>query len=280
MNYIEELYVSHGIKEKPEQAQTGVAAFPESVSREDLYGLYICEEPGFPDMFTISLNEDGSFSYYEGTFSSHIGGGTWEFSKNRVTVKDIVLGEERDYYFTVEDGCLVFDKKASHGFIYTDLADGVRFLRLRTQERTITTPWDYPIRPGSEEWNALDIRDAIAKLEVPKDVVDAMTTEALFETVINYPLIDNIFGYDTVHFGITATRGSFYALDAFLEREDAGKILDDDLKSIQNRQKESQDEATQTTLEDRLSIVKSLWTYIAGADPYAEKREREIEFNY
>ena len=139
VNFIEELYVSHGIKEKPEQAQTGETTPSVSVSLEDLYGLYICEEPGFPDMFTICLNDDGSFSYYEGTFSSHIGGGTWEFSENRVTVKDVVLGEERDYYFTVEDGCLVFDKKASHGFIYTDLADGVRFLRLRTQERTITT---------------------------------------------------------------------------------------------------------------------------------------------
>lgn len=151
---------------------------------------------------------------------------------------------------------------------------------LKTQERTIMTPWEYPILPGSDEWNALDISEAIAKLEVPKDVVDSMTTEALFETVINYPLIDNIFGYDTVHLGITATRESFYAMDAFLEREDAGKILDADLKVIQNRQKESLDEETQTALEDRLSIIKSLLTYVTGADPYAEKRERELEYHY
>ena len=266
-----------------------------SVTREDLYGQYICEEPGFPDMFTISLNEDGSFSYYEGAASSYIGAGDWELSENRVTLRDTGYGEEWDFFFTVQDGCLVFDKKASHRFIHTDPVDGIRFLRrdsvddawiedleMRGWKKDLerVTPWDYPIRPGSDEWNALDISDAIAKLEVPKDIVDAMTTEALFETVINYPLIDNIFGYDTVHFGITATRGSFYALDAFLNREDAEKILDDDLKSIQNRQKEPLDEATQATLEDRLSIVKSLWTYVTGADPYAEKREREIEFNY
>lgn len=294
-DYLEELYVSHGIKEKPRQAKAGEMEPSASISLKELYGQYICEEPGFPDMFTISLNEDGSFSYYEGAASSYIGAGAWELSENRVTLRDTGYGEEWDFFFTVQDGCLVFDKKASHRFIHTDPVDGIRFLRrdsvddawiedleMRGWKKDLerVTPWDYPIRPGSDEWNALDISDAIAKLEVPKDIVDAMTTEALFETVINYPLIDNIFGYDTVHFGITATRGSFYALDAFLNREDAGKILDDDLKAIQNRQKEPLDEATQTTLEDRLSIVKSLWTYVTGADPYAEKREREIEFNY
>ena len=128
-DYLEELYVSHGIKEKPRQAKAGEMEPSASISLKELYGQYICEEPGFPDIFTINLNEDGLFSYYEGTASSYFGGGSWELSGNRVSLKDVNYGEERDFFFTVEDGCLVFDKNASHGFIYTNLADGIRFLR-------------------------------------------------------------------------------------------------------------------------------------------------------
>ncbi len=103
-----------------------------SITSENLYGEYICEEPGFPDLFTISINEDGSFSYYEGSASSYFGGGAWNLSGNRLVLKDVDYGEEWDFFFTVEDGCLVFDKNASHWFIYTDLVDGIRFLRRDT----------------------------------------------------------------------------------------------------------------------------------------------------
>ena len=109
-----------------ESSETKIVA--ETITKEALYGQYVCEEPGFYDMFTVDLYDDGRFSYYEGSASSYMGGGSWELVENQVILRDVDYGEEWDFYFKVEDECLVFDKNASHGFIYTDPTDGVRFL--------------------------------------------------------------------------------------------------------------------------------------------------------
>ncbi len=98
------------------------------ITQEELYGEYICEEPGFGGMFTLTLQEDGMFSYYEGSLSSYIGYGSWDYSENKLTLKDTGYGEEWDIFFTVIDGCLVYDKEPSHTFIYADLNDGTRFV--------------------------------------------------------------------------------------------------------------------------------------------------------
>ena len=99
-----------------------------TITQEELCGEYICEEPGFGGMFTLTLQEDGMFSYYEGSLSSYIGYGSWDYSENKLTLKDTGYGEEWDIFFTVIDGCLVYDKESSHTFIYVDLNDGTRFV--------------------------------------------------------------------------------------------------------------------------------------------------------
>ena len=98
------------------------------ITQEELCGEYICEEPGFGGRFTLTLQEDGMFSYYEGLLSSYIGYGSWDYSENKLTLKDTGYGEEWDIFFTIIDGCLVYDKESSHTFIYVDLNDGTRFV--------------------------------------------------------------------------------------------------------------------------------------------------------
>lgn len=108
--------------------ETGSEEIINPITQEDLCGEYICEEPGFGGMFTLTLQEDGMFSYYEGSLSSYIGYGSWDYSENKLTLKDTGYGEEWDIFFTVIDGCLVYDKESSHTFIYADLNDGTRFV--------------------------------------------------------------------------------------------------------------------------------------------------------
>ena len=97
------------------------------ISSEDVYGHYICEEPGFGGMFTVDISSDG-FSYYAGASSSYFGTGSWELSENRLMLKDVGYGEEWDIFFTVEDDCLIYDREASHPFLYVDLPDGTKFI--------------------------------------------------------------------------------------------------------------------------------------------------------
>ncbi len=90
---------------------------------------------------------------------------------------------------------------------------------------TINTPWQYPIQPGSEEWRSMDILDAVEMLDVPDYVVDQMTTQALLETVVTYPLLSNVYGFDSTSMGFDLMRTSFYALDALMDRNDALSLM-------------------------------------------------------
>lgn len=51
-------------------------------------GKYVCETPGFGGDFSISINADGTFQYYEGALSSYIGMGKWSFNNNKITLSD------------------------------------------------------------------------------------------------------------------------------------------------------------------------------------------------
>lgn len=102
----------------------------------DPIGFYYCEAPGFGGDFTLSLREDGTFQYYEGSLSSYIGTGTWEFDGKTVTLSEgaaetVPGGTPADprFVFTVDGGALIFEKEKSGRFLYVDLEDGVRFLR-------------------------------------------------------------------------------------------------------------------------------------------------------
>ena len=87
----------------------------------------MCENGGFGGDFTITLGEDGTFTYYEGFLSSYIGIGAWSLSDGVLTLR-----ENSDYgfvfRFAVTDGALCYLAEGSDRFLYVDVADGERFL--------------------------------------------------------------------------------------------------------------------------------------------------------
>ena len=99
-------------------------------------GSYICEQEGFGGKFTLKLNSDGTFSYYEGMLSSYIGTGEWEYDGSTVVLIDNTFEDERHTCFTFDGNSLVFIKDSSDRFIYVDLANGTRFIRQELTEET------------------------------------------------------------------------------------------------------------------------------------------------
>lgn len=89
---------------------------------------YVYEKDGFGGDFTIKLNGDGTFTYYEGFLSSYIGMGNWAFDG-----ETLVLSDDKEYGHTLEnrfkivDGDLVFQAGNSSNFTYIKAADGERF---------------------------------------------------------------------------------------------------------------------------------------------------------
>ncbi len=95
----------------------------------DFAGIYTYPGDGFGGRFTITLEEDGTYTFDEGPLSSYIGGGHW-FTERR----DIYLIEENgfdlQFYFTAEDeNTLVYEGGYSDEFPYIKVSDGGKFVR-------------------------------------------------------------------------------------------------------------------------------------------------------
>lgn len=97
------------------------------VSEDDIKGrTYLYEGKGAGSGFTITIEDDGTFSYYEGFLSSYIGYGDWRL------VGDVLVLEDRSGYdiinrFIVKKDHLVFVSEGSKGFLYVDVSDGEKF---------------------------------------------------------------------------------------------------------------------------------------------------------
>ncbi|HCS11667.1 MAG TPA: hypothetical protein DIV40_09450 [Clostridiales bacterium] len=89
-------------------------------------------------------------------------------------------------------------------------------------EKTITEAYQYPVVPGMEEWKKLKSLPEMAEAcQIPEDILDCMTTEALIETVVNYPLFGNVFAYENRKTGLEHVKGYFNGLQELYERDDA-----------------------------------------------------------
>lgn len=94
------------------------------------------------------------------------------------------------------------------------------------QEYTIDTPYEYPILPGTQEWADLFTHGAMLRAcQIPEDILQAMTTEALVETVVNYPLAADVYAYDTFQMGYDAVKRQFNGLRELERRPDALSVM-------------------------------------------------------
>ncbi len=82
-----------------------------------------------------------------------------------------------------------------------------------TTEATNNIPYTYPIQRGTDEWLQLKtLEDKLAACQIPEDVLSQMTTDALIETVKNYPLAINIYAYSTIDRGYEVVKSQFNGL--------------------------------------------------------------------
>ena len=99
---------------------------------------YVWEKEGFGSNFVITLVKDGTFSFYEGMWSSYIGLGNW-------TVKDGILtltekNNKRTYRFSAAAGALVFIGEGSDRFVYVSVMDGDKFIKDNSTTSPVIVP--------------------------------------------------------------------------------------------------------------------------------------------
>ena len=91
---------------------------------------------------------------------------------------------------------------------------------------TIDTPYEYPILPGTQAW--LDLGDVIARrsaCQVPTEILERMTTDALLLTVLDYPFLHDIYAFNTMQMGYEAVRNHCNSLREFENRPDYLDVL-------------------------------------------------------
>ena len=90
--------------------------------------IYTYEKEGIGGEFKIYINDDGTFTYYEGMLSSYFGVGTWEIENSVITLTD---DDEMGYAlvnrFMIEGDTLLFIEKGSDNFLYVNVKEGETF---------------------------------------------------------------------------------------------------------------------------------------------------------
>ena len=96
----------------------------------------------------------------------------------------------------------------------------------RRKSQTDRHPLCVPDQPGTEEWAKLDSLDAkIAVCKVDPELMNSMTTEALLETVLDSPLLPNVYAFGSAELGIGSVSGYFEGLQMLHDGEDAAECI-------------------------------------------------------
>lgn len=106
----------------------------ETYTVERISGSYFRENSNGFDHFTITLNEDGTYQYFESMISSHLGMGGYTLEDGVVTLTDSqipgVYGSlTHAYKFRCEEDKLIYLADESDDFMYIKLPDGAEFER-------------------------------------------------------------------------------------------------------------------------------------------------------
>lgn len=88
---------------------------------------YVYTKPGAGSAFYINIYSDGTFQYYAGMYSSHIGLGDWKLKDGKLYLHDTTLTNPMTFVFSVEEDALAYIADESHPFMYVNVSDGDRF---------------------------------------------------------------------------------------------------------------------------------------------------------
>lgn len=127
---------------------------------------YTYEKEGIGGDFTITVREDGTFTYSEGPLSSYLGVGTWSVSGDRLTLTE-QAGADAVNHFRMDGEDLFYIQKGSANFMFVEAEDGDVFRGSPMAEGDSSGPavikwFDYTSSPSQMDW------DAVLTAELPQ----------------------------------------------------------------------------------------------------------------
>jgi hypothetical protein len=90
----------------------------------------------------------------------------------------------------------------------------------------ITRPYEYPVRPGTEEWRSAKTHNELREVnQIPTLIIRQMDTPTLILSVLKYPVIGDLLVYSTFREGRDQTANNLFAFDSLLNRVDLIEAL-------------------------------------------------------
>ena len=94
------------------------------------------------------------------------------------------------------------------------------------QSRAVGTNYVYPIRPGTDEWSALETHEEKLRVtQLPDDLLNKLRTDELLEVCMDYPLLIDAFLFNTFEDGLEKMCGRFNGFQEFMRRNDNAQVL-------------------------------------------------------
>ena len=96
------------------------------------------------------------------------------------------------------------------------------------EDNNISNAYDFPIRPGDEEWKQLPSKKArLEACQIPDSILRKMCTYDLVKTYFNYPFLGDFFAFQYVKSALAKTRIEFNGFDELINRDNGAiKIVE------------------------------------------------------
>lgn len=83
--------------------------------------------------------------------------------------------------------------------------------------------YQYPIVPGTDKWKSFTTNDQkLSACQIPQNVLKKMSTENLIKTIRDYPLLPNVYVWNSISEGIQNVKEGFNGLQELYRRKYAG----------------------------------------------------------
>ncbi len=86
--------------------------------------------------------------------------------------------------------------------------------------------WNYPIKPGTEQWKSLKtLNERIAVQQIPENILKSLSTEEVFSAWLELPGRLELLAFSTMQNGFEVTVRRYNVLKELLNRNDVGKVV-------------------------------------------------------
>ena len=96
------------------------------------------------------------------------------------------------------------------------------FVANQTFGQAIVEKWDYPIKPGMEEWKKFQSnKEMVDACQIPEHVLQNISTNDLMILCLQYPLLFDVFAFNNKNDGLKILFADFNGIRVFCQRKDA-----------------------------------------------------------